>query len=86
MQTSADTIEEAVRQAIGRIAPAVERDGGGIAFAGFDAATGTVRVRMSGACASCAMSALTLRLGLEAPLVALGIGIAHVERVIEENV
>jgi Fe-S cluster biogenesis protein NfuA len=73
-------IKEAVDKAIEGIADAITRDGGRIAFSGFDAQDGTVRVRLEGACASCAMSALTLKLGLERPLLALGIGIARVVR------
>ena len=51
-----------------RIRPAVQEDGGDIFLAGWDAATGTVKVRMAGSCVGCPSSTITLRNGVEAML------------------
>lgn len=48
-----------------RIRPAVAEDGGDIAFAGFDPGTGTVSLRLQGACSGCPSSAITLKSGIE---------------------
>jgi len=48
-----------------RIRPAVAEDGGDIAFAGFDPASGTVSLRLQGACSGCPSSAITLKSGIE---------------------
>ena len=48
-----------------RIRPAVAEDGGDIAFASFDPATGTVSLRLQGACSGCPSSAITLKSGIE---------------------
>jgi Fe-S cluster biogenesis protein NfuA len=43
------------------VRPHVQADGGDVAFAGFDPSTGTVRLRLVGACASCPSSTTTVR-------------------------
>jgi len=48
-----------------RIRPAVREDGGDIVFRSWDAATGTVSLRMAGACSGCPSSAVTLKSGIE---------------------
>ena len=48
-----------------RIRPAVQEDGGDIAFMGFDEATGVCSVQMQGSCKGCASSAVTLKNGIE---------------------
>jgi len=48
-----------------RIRPAVAEDGGDIAFASFDPASGTVALRLQGACSGCPSSAITLKSGIE---------------------
>jgi NFU1 iron-sulfur cluster scaffold homolog, mitochondrial len=48
-----------------RIRPAVAEDGGDIAFAGFDPDTGTVSLRLQGACSGCPSSSITLKSGIE---------------------
>ncbi len=58
--------------------PAFQRDGGDIALVDFDAATGVVKVRMSGACKGCPMSDITLKAGVEATLVEMVPGVTEV--------
>ena len=48
-----------------RIRPAVAEDGGDIIFRGWDEATGTVTVKMQGACDGCPSSSVTLKSGIE---------------------
>lgn len=47
------------------IRPGLQMDGGDVEFMGFDENSGTVSVRLKGACANCPMSALTLQMGIE---------------------
>lgn len=48
-----------------RIRPAVREDGGDIVFRSWDADTGTVTLKMAGACSGCPSSAVTLKSGIE---------------------
>ena len=48
-----------------RIRPAVAEDGGDIVFRGWDEKTGTVTVKMQGACDGCPSSSVTLKSGIE---------------------
>ncbi|KAF8069479.1 NIFU5 [Scenedesmus sp. PABB004] len=48
-----------------RIRPAVQEDGGDIVYKGFDADSGTVTLKMMGACSGCPSSAVTLKSGIE---------------------
>ncbi len=55
-----------VVEVLSEIAPYIEADGGWIEFVEQEA--GYVKVRLGGACASCAMSSQTLRMGVERKL------------------
>lgn len=48
-----------------RIRPAVAQDGGDILYHGFDEGSGTVFLKMRGACAGCPSSTMTLKNGIE---------------------
>ncbi|KAI8476960.1 MAG: scaffold protein Nfu/NifU N terminal-domain-containing protein [Monoraphidium minutum] len=48
-----------------RIRPAVQEDGGDIVYRSFDADSGTVTLKMMGACSGCPSSAVTLKSGIE---------------------
>lgn len=63
-----------------RIRPAVQEDGGDIEFVSFDDGSGTVTVRMRGACSACPSSAVTLKSGIENMLAHY---IPEVQRVVE---
>lgn len=56
--------KEQLEEAIKQVRPALQRDGGDIELVGFDD-TGTVKVRLKGACGSCPMSTMTLKNGVE---------------------
>jgi Fe-S cluster biogenesis protein NfuA len=52
-------MNEKVEEAIGKIRPLLQRDGGD------DVVDGVVKVRLKGACGSCPMSMMTLKMGVE---------------------
>ncbi len=51
-----------------RIRPYIQGDGGDIEFVSFDEATGTVTVKLLGACVGCPLVDFTLKGGVEALL------------------
>ncbi|ODV97103.1 hypothetical protein PACTADRAFT_48859 [Pachysolen tannophilus NRRL Y-2460] len=51
-----------------RIRPAIQDDGGDIDFVSFDEDSGTVFLKLRGACRSCSSSAVTLKNGIESML------------------
>lgn len=55
--------QKKVEAALGKIRPMLTRDGGDIELEGIT--DGTVRVRLTGACGSCPMSTMTLKMGVE---------------------
>jgi Fe-S cluster biogenesis protein NfuA len=56
-------MKEKVEEAIGKIRPFLQRDGGDIEFVEY--ADGVVKVKLTGACGSCPMSTMTLKMGVE---------------------
>jgi Fe-S cluster biogenesis protein NfuA len=56
-------MNEKVEEAIGKIRPLLQRDGGDIELV--DVVDGVVKVRLKGACGSCPMSMMTLKMGVE---------------------
>lgn len=57
----AETIELINKLIDSKVRPHVQTDGGDVEFCDFDSATGIVRLRLLGACASCATSTVTIR-------------------------
>lgn len=55
--------EKKVQKALAEIRPQIQADGGDIELIAVE--SGTVKVRLRGACAGCPMSALTLKQGVE---------------------
>ncbi len=60
-----ESVKEQVEKALDLIRPSLEADGGNVELVDVDEATGTVKVKLVGACGSCPMSQLTLRMGVE---------------------
>ena len=58
--------EENVIEVLTELLPYIEADGGWLEFV--DIADGYVKVRLGGACVSCAMSTITLRDGIQKKL------------------
>ena len=59
-------MKEKIEESIGKIRPFLQRDGGTIEF--IDYVDGVVKVKLQGACGSCPMSKMTLKMGVERQL------------------
>jgi Fe-S cluster biogenesis protein NfuA len=57
-------VKEQVEEALKKVRPMLQRDGGDIELVSVDE-KGTVKVRLRGACGSCPMSTMTLKMGVE---------------------
>ena len=53
-----------VEEALKKVRPMLQRDGGDVELVSVDA-NGSVKVRLKGACGSCPMSTMTLKMGIE---------------------
>ena len=60
--------EENVMKVLEDLIPYIEADGGWLEFVEIEEETNLVKVRLGGACESCAMSAMTLKQGIEKKL------------------
>ncbi|MFC1909451.1 NifU family protein [Chloroflexota bacterium] len=56
-------MQNKVEEALSKVRPALERDGGNIELVGVE--DGIVKVKLTGACAGCMMSTMTLKMGVE---------------------
>ena len=56
-------MKEKVEAALAKIRPALQADGGDVRLVGVDG--GVVKVSLTGACAGCPMSTMTLKQGIE---------------------
>lgn len=61
-----ETTKEKVEAVLARIRPALQADGGGVELV--DVSEGVVKLKLTGACSSCPMSTMTLRMGIERAL------------------
>ena len=57
-------MKEQIEQALEKIRPALQRDGGDIELVDVEE-DGVVKVRLTGACSGCPMSQMTLKQGVE---------------------
>ena len=57
-----------VIESLSEIAPYIEADGGFVEFVEIEEDTKFVKVRLGGACTSCAMSSMTLKQGIESKI------------------
>jgi len=57
-------MKEKIEQALTKIRPALQADGGDVELVEVGA-DGVIRVRLTGACGGCPMSQLTLKMGIE---------------------
>ena len=60
--------EENVMKVLEDLIPYIEADGGWLEFVEIEEETNIVKVRLGGACESCAMSTMTLKQGIEKKL------------------
>jgi len=72
-------MKEQVKEALDKIRPQLQADGGDVELV--DVENGTVSVRLKGACAGCPMSQITLKQGIEAYLKKTVPGVITVEKV-----
>jgi Fe-S cluster biogenesis protein NfuA len=56
-------VKEKVEVALDSIRPALQNDGGDVELV--DVSDGIVKVKLTGACGGCPMSAMTLKMGIE---------------------
>jgi Fe-S cluster biogenesis protein NfuA len=66
MMNLEDSMKERVAEVIEQIRPMLQRDGGDIQL--IDVVDGVVKVKLTGACGSCPMSTMTLKMGVESTL------------------
>ena len=64
--TSSDALTERIQAVLEELRPAILQDGGDIHFVRFE--NGTVFVKLHGACTTCPISFITLKMGLETQL------------------
>lgn len=57
--------KEKVEEALVKVRPMLAADGGGVELISADEKTGTVKVKLTGACGGCPMSQMTLQMGVE---------------------
>ncbi len=74
-------MKEKVAEALEKIRPALQRDGGDVELVGVNEETGVVQVQLTGACKGCPMSQMTLKMGIEAYLRENVEGVERVESV-----
>jgi Fe-S cluster biogenesis protein NfuA len=58
------TLKEKVEETLDRVRPQLQADGGGVDLVDVDD-EGVVSLRLTGACAGCPMSTMTLKMGIE---------------------
>ena len=56
-------MQDKVTEILDKIRPALQRDGGDLELV--EVNDGTVKVKLTGACADCPMSTMTLKMGIE---------------------
>lgn len=74
-----EDLKQAVQQALAKIRPMLQRDGGDIELV--DVTDGIVKVRLTGACKGCPMSQMTLKQGVEKLLMKEVPGLQQVQAV-----
>ena len=72
-------LKESVEQALAKIRPMLQRDGGDIELV--EVTDGIVKVRLTGACKGCPMSQMTLKQGVEKLLMKEVPGLKQVQAV-----
>ncbi|MCU0338663.1 MAG: NifU family protein [Spirosomaceae bacterium] len=83
LDTDSDTIRKIKSVLDDYVRPAVESDGGAIAFHSFDEAAGSVKVLLQGSCSGCPSSTLTLKAGIQNLLAQM---VPEVKEVVAEGV
>ncbi|MCK5415974.1 NifU family protein [Candidatus Parcubacteria bacterium] len=58
-------MENKIKEALEKIRPMLQADGGDVQFVSFNENTGIVEVKMQGMCSHCPMAQITLKQGIE---------------------
>ncbi len=58
-------LKDKVEEALNKVRPSLQADGGDVELIDVDDADGVVKVRLQGSCAGCPMSQMTLKMGIE---------------------
>lgn len=66
MTKEKQSIEDKIKEVLGKIRPSLQADGGDVEFKAWNAKTGEVQVQLRGMCVGCPMSQMTLKQGIEA--------------------
>lgn len=61
-------INQKIKQALEKIRPALQADGGDVHFVDFDEKSGILKVELMGMCSHCPMAQITLKQGIESEL------------------
>lgn len=73
-------MKEKVEKALNKVRPSLQADGGDVELVTVDD-NGVVKVKLTGACAGCPMSQMTLKMGIEKLLMKEVPGVTAVESV-----
>jgi Fe-S cluster biogenesis protein NfuA len=79
LEDNVEDLKESVQQALAKIRPMLQRDGGDIELV--EVTDGIVKVRLTGACKGCPMSQMTLKQGVEKLLMKEVPGLKEVQAV-----
>ena len=63
-----DNIDKRIQDSLEKIRPFLNMEGGDVEYVSFDEKSGMVSVRLQGACSHCAISTVTLKMGIEKTL------------------
>ena len=58
-------MEKKIEEALAKVRPMLQMDGGDVQFVSFNGKTGVVQVELQGMCSHCPMSQVTLKQGIE---------------------
>ena len=64
MREDLDMLKDQIEDALNKVRPSLQADGGDVELVDVDEG-GVVKVRLTGACGSCPMSQMTLKMGIE---------------------
>ena len=79
MRFEVDIMKEKVKEALDKVRPMLQKDGGDVELVEVNEETGVVLVRLTGACKGCPMSQMTLKAGIERYLKSEVEGVSSVE-------
>ncbi|MDP2689995.1 MAG: NifU family protein [Deltaproteobacteria bacterium] len=67
-EASPEELQRKVNEALGKVRPYLQADGGDVELVGIDDVNKTVTVKLTGACGGCPSAAMTLKSGVESTI------------------